>query len=241
MNAITPPTPQNVAALLVGGDNDYHGGNDWWPSTTAEDNVISIGITPVGEDYETKLDEVHFRAVVVEGDQAPIVLPRPAELGISWDDGEDLLALTPDGIRLYPRGMDVWELDSADARELAAQLAEMADARDAAQSNTGDTLIRITADEAVAALTAAAHKVTDGSSPDWGRTLIHGIVAGHGIGAGMRFRWDLHNAIHEVRQASGIAWTQDPSGHELTIYDDQDRPLTRFDVRRPTEDAASDE
>lgn len=106
------------------------------------------------------------------------------------------------------------------------------------ESNTGDTLIRITADEAVAALTAAAHKVTDGSSPDWGRTLIHGIVAGHGIGAGMRFRWDLHNAIHEVRQASGIAWTQDPSGHELTIYDGQDRPLTRFDVKRRDQDAA---
>lgn len=137
MNATTPPTPENVADMLTSGDNDYHDGNDWTPSITADGSVVRIGITPYTEDG-AELDKVPFCAVVVEGDQAPIVLPRPAELGISWEDGGgDLLALTPGGIRLYPRGMDEWELDPADARELAAQLAEMADARDAAQSSTG--------------------------------------------------------------------------------------------------------
>lgn len=94
MNAITPPTPQNVAALLVGGDNDYHDGNDWWPSTTAEDNVISIGITPVGKDYETKLPEVHFRAVVVEGETTPVLLAGPAYIS---GDGDGYLYLRCDG------------------------------------------------------------------------------------------------------------------------------------------------
>lgn len=132
MNVLTPPTPENVAEMLASGDNDYHDGNDWWPSISADGSVISIGITPVGDDYETKLPKVPFRAVVVEGDQTPIVLERPDELGISWEDGGDLLALTNGGITLSPRGVDEWELDPAEARELAAQLAAMADAREAA-------------------------------------------------------------------------------------------------------------
>lgn len=64
MNAITPPTPERVADLLAGGDNDYHDGNDWWPAISTTGNVVDIAITPVGEDYETKLPKVHFRAVV---------------------------------------------------------------------------------------------------------------------------------------------------------------------------------
>lgn len=84
MNAITPPTPENVADMLTGGDNDYHDGNDWTPSITADGSVVRISITPYTEDG-AELDKVPFCAVVVEGDQAPIVLPRPAELGISWE------------------------------------------------------------------------------------------------------------------------------------------------------------
>ncbi|MFG1963163.1 hypothetical protein [Nonomuraea sp. NPDC049028] len=135
--AATPPTPEKVAEMLTSGDNDYHDGNYWHPSIGADGNVVHIGIEAYSEDGE-KLPEVHFRAVVVPGATAPIVLERPAELGISWDDGGDLLALTPDGIRLYLRGMDEWELDPSDARELSAQLAEMADAHEAAQAGTGD-------------------------------------------------------------------------------------------------------
>lgn len=69
--AITPPTPENVAEMLTSGDNDYHDGNDWWPSLSRDGNVVKIGIEPVGQDYETKLPEVHFRAVVVPGETVP--------------------------------------------------------------------------------------------------------------------------------------------------------------------------
>lgn len=136
--AATPPTPENVAEMLTSGDNDYHDGNYWHPSLSSDGDVVQIGIEAYSEDGD-KLPEVHFRAVVVEGDTTPIVLEPPAELGIQWDDGGDLLALTSDGIRLYLRGMDEWELDPSDARELSAHLAAMADAHEAAQTGTEST------------------------------------------------------------------------------------------------------
>ncbi|MFI6883415.1 hypothetical protein [Streptosporangium canum] len=135
MSALTPPTPENVADFFayVANDCDDDGGNLWFPSIKADGNVIEIGITP-GDENGTALDEVvHFRAVVVEGDEAPIILPQPAELGIVWEDGADLLALTPEGIVFNPRGVDEWGLDPDEARDLAAQLAAMADAYEAAQ------------------------------------------------------------------------------------------------------------
>lgn len=76
MNAITPPTPENVADMLTSGDNDYHDGNGWTPSLRATGNIIEIGIEPCTE-TGFALDEVYFRAVVVEGDQTPIVATGP--------------------------------------------------------------------------------------------------------------------------------------------------------------------
>lgn len=73
--ASTPPTPENVAEMPTSGDNDYHDGNYWHPSIGADGNVVHIGITAYSEDGE-KLPEVHFRAVVVEGE----TVPDPAEL-----------------------------------------------------------------------------------------------------------------------------------------------------------------
>ena len=69
-------TPESVADMLTSGDNDFHDGNDWYQSISATGNVVSIGVTPHDEEGE-KLPEVHFRAVVVEGDRAPIVAARP--------------------------------------------------------------------------------------------------------------------------------------------------------------------
>jgi len=80
MNAITPPTPERVADLLAGGDNDYHDGNDWWPSISTTGNVVDIAITPVGEDYETKLPKVHFQAHVFQVTPAPPVAAEGVEL-----------------------------------------------------------------------------------------------------------------------------------------------------------------
>ena len=73
--ASTPPTPENVAEMLTSGDNDYHDGNYWHPSIGADGNVVHIGIVAYSEDGE-KLPEVHFRAVVVEGESVPLVLDR---------------------------------------------------------------------------------------------------------------------------------------------------------------------
>lgn len=134
--AATPPTPENVAEMLTRGDNDYHDGNYWHPSIGADGNVVHIGITAYADDGE-KLPEVHFRAVVVEGETVPIVLEQPAELGLSWHDGGDLLALTRDGITLFPNGADEWSMGPENARELAAHLAAMADAYEAAQAEKG--------------------------------------------------------------------------------------------------------
>lgn len=61
-----------------------------------------------------------------------ITLDIPEELGLTWDDGDDLLALTGQTITLYPHGADEFEMTAAEAREMAAHLAAMADALDAA-------------------------------------------------------------------------------------------------------------
>ncbi|WP_326828721.1 hypothetical protein OIE13_22705 [Streptosporangium sp. NBC_01810] len=223
---LTPPTPQGVADFLTSADNSFREGLNGWPSLTAKGNVVEIKVTPTDEDGDEDEDNaVHFRAVVVEGEQTPIVFDRATferRINERFDNAINKLGFA---------APEMWPAHIAALRE---QILNLDFDLEAAQSDTGDTLIRITADEAVAAITAAAHKVTDDLSPDWGRTLIHGMVAGHGMGAGMRVRWDLHNAIHEVRKASSVAWTDDPSGHEMTIHDDKDRPLIRFNVKRPT-------
>ena len=84
--AATPPTPENVAEMLTSGDNDYHDGNYWHPSLSSDGNVVWIGIEAYSEDGE-KLPEVHFRAVVVPGEQPPIVLPSGASA--DYIDGGD--------------------------------------------------------------------------------------------------------------------------------------------------------
>ena len=94
MSAITPPTPENVAEMLTSGDNDYHDGNDWWPSLSRDGNVVRIGIEPVGQDYETKLPEVHFQALVVEAPSvstatANVVLDVPTARELAYSDPGD--------------------------------------------------------------------------------------------------------------------------------------------------------
>ena len=86
--AITPPTPENVAESLAEGDNDYHDGNDWWPSIVADGNVVHIGVTPLADDYETKLPEVRFEAHVFKVEQSPPVAAEPVELTV--EDAREL-------------------------------------------------------------------------------------------------------------------------------------------------------
>lgn len=128
--AATPPTPENVAKMLTMGDNDYHDGNYWHPSIGSIGNVIHIGITPYADDDEgTKLPEVHFRAVVVEGEQTPIVLERPS-LEQDWTNPPNDVRswVSPD----YFVCVQTWRTDVAyltpeQARREAARLAALAD------------------------------------------------------------------------------------------------------------------
>ncbi|MEV8639239.1 hypothetical protein AB0395_47050 [Streptosporangium sp. NPDC051023] len=104
-----------------------------------DDHSLDLATDPAQALNQAEADRSDLRAevdrlrAIVDGDETFIVLERPDELGISWEDGDDLLALTKDGITLFPRGVDEWGLDLAQARELSAQLAEMADAYEAAR------------------------------------------------------------------------------------------------------------
>ncbi|MFF0864211.1 hypothetical protein ACFYUV_20805 [Nonomuraea sp. NPDC003560] len=157
--AATPPTPENVAAMLTSGDNDYHDGNYWHPSIGSIGNVVHIGITPYADDDEgTKLPEVHFRAVVVEGETDPIVLPRPdtSFLGLDFeggafgdDDAEGWQVVPYSTQRRWTcsvqeancvefRGAP-GRISFAEARRFAAALVAVADAAEAAQAEKGGT------------------------------------------------------------------------------------------------------
>jgi hypothetical protein len=119
-------TPEKVASAVCEGMGGWRESLQGALSLSADGNVLSAKIARWDEkDTETVR---HFRAVVVEGDETPLVLEWPAELGMQWDDGKDLLALKPDGIVFNLRGIDEWDLDPDGALELAAQLAAMAHA-----------------------------------------------------------------------------------------------------------------
>jgi hypothetical protein len=126
-------TPEKVAAAVCEGEGGWLESLQAALSLTAEDNVLSVAVTRWDGPDDSEVVRP-FRAVVVEGTETPIVLERPNGLGIQWDDGGDLLALTKDGILFNPRGVDEWDLDPSGARELAAHLAAMADAYEAAQA-----------------------------------------------------------------------------------------------------------
>jgi hypothetical protein len=79
LTAVTPPTVDNVAEMLTGGDGDFHDGNDWHPSLSAADGVVHIGITPLAEDG-TQLAEVHFEAHVFAAEPPAPVAADPVTL-----------------------------------------------------------------------------------------------------------------------------------------------------------------
>ncbi|GGS84594.1 hypothetical protein GCM10010156_49030 [Planobispora rosea] len=87
---------------------------------------------PLGVDVCSACTYAITATVMAEEDL--IILERPTELGITADDGEDLLALTLGKIRFsLPETVD---LTPDEARIWAAQLAAMAEASEAAQSGT---------------------------------------------------------------------------------------------------------
>lgn len=117
MNKITP----EAVADFIADSIDAARAEEGRIGAHSEDCVLHIEVKPTGGDVE------HFRAVVVPGEETPLVLEWPAELGLSWDDGGNLLTLDSSGIiRLNPRGLDEWEFTPEGALELAAQFAAMA-------------------------------------------------------------------------------------------------------------------
>lgn len=139
--AATPPTPENVAEMLTGADNDYHDGNYWHPSIGADGNVVHIGITAYSEDGD-KLPEVHFRAVVAPSETVPIVLERPEitdprsvtgprfgeEVGESLENGWSVFATN------HVLFGGTGHISPAEARRFAAALVAIADALEASQA-----------------------------------------------------------------------------------------------------------
>ncbi|GAA0970017.1 hypothetical protein GCM10009555_018190 [Acrocarpospora macrocephala] len=91
MSAITPPTPDNIAAMLTDSDNDYHDGNDWHLGISAAGNVVSIEVTPHDVAHE-ELPVERFEAHVFAVEPAPPVASAPVEL-----DAETARELTYDG------------------------------------------------------------------------------------------------------------------------------------------------
>jgi hypothetical protein len=89
-----PVTAADIAEHLTGSDNDYTEALDGWPSLHAVGDVLHIKFTPakpsdvddnaIGQDTKNIR---HFRAVVVEGEQPPIVLPAGA--GCDYINGDD--------------------------------------------------------------------------------------------------------------------------------------------------------
>lgn len=71
--AITPPTPENVAASLANNGGKYDHANPWFMLVEAAGNVVQIRVRSFGE-KDSGQTATDFRAVVVEGDAVPLIL-----------------------------------------------------------------------------------------------------------------------------------------------------------------------
>jgi hypothetical protein len=141
-------TPERIAGHLEGGGEMYVGRHfAGWVDVASEGPVLRIGFTPKGKPGQTQ----QYRAVVLPGETVPIVLPRPSlvdqrELegkpynADSEEDGWQVCAAYPNGRptqvvfgdSIVVRGSG--HISTDEARRMAAALAAMADAVDAAQA-----------------------------------------------------------------------------------------------------------
>lgn len=89
--ASTPPTPADVvaAALAEAIHEDYEASTLGWAQATARGNVLDIVFTPYGDGVMKRHAARPFRAVVVEGTEAPTLLDGPAYF--NTDDGSPWL------------------------------------------------------------------------------------------------------------------------------------------------------
>ncbi|MDH2424830.1 hypothetical protein [Sphaerisporangium sp. TRM90804] len=132
MSAITPPTPENVAASLANNGGKYDHANPWFMLVEVAGHVVQIRVRSFGE-KDSEQTTTEFRAVVVEGDRAPIVLERPATLAQDWLEGgrpSFRSWISPDGT-IRAEIDDNTEMTPADARREAARMAALADQAEA--------------------------------------------------------------------------------------------------------------
>jgi hypothetical protein len=92
------------------------------------------------------------------------------------------------------------------------------------------TVVRIDREAAAAALRAAAFRVEDPDSVDYGRTIIHCFIGS--IGAS----WDLDAALLVVSKATLVAWTDNLFSHDLAVVANSKQ--YNFDVQRSEVDGA---
>ncbi|MER7361852.1 hypothetical protein [Nonomuraea wenchangensis] len=141
-------TPEKVAAAACDGAGGWLESLQGALSVTAEGSVLSLSVAMWDKEGNEGIQ--HFRAVVVEGDTDPIVLPRPDLTdgyefeGDHYDDhlhtGWQVCAVNSDarpvGVKFADsilfRGSG--HITTAEARRFAAALVAKADAVEAAQA-----------------------------------------------------------------------------------------------------------
>ena len=150
-------TPEKVAAVVCKGiDAGWRFDLEASLRVTAENNVLSLAVTRWdGQDDSENVR--HFRAPVVEGETAPIVLERPKATrhglereGGAFGSDEDLGWQVCAYESSYARTCEIDKADSvlfrrgtrgvispAEARRFAAALAALADQIEAAQAQKG--------------------------------------------------------------------------------------------------------
>ncbi|MEV0616093.1 hypothetical protein AB0I81_22460 [Nonomuraea sp. NPDC050404] len=109
-------------ATIVQGITGWSGGNGW-------DIAMGAGFVLIYGRWFVR----ELRDARAAGEPRPIVLDRPEEVGLQYDDGGDLLVMAAGGVLFVARGCDQYWMDANEARDWAAQLAAMADALDAAE------------------------------------------------------------------------------------------------------------
>jgi hypothetical protein len=146
-------TPEKVAVLLAEDDDNgfYSDKVGGWVTFEAKGASVQVKVAHHDEAGEEVPDQTqHFRAVVVEGEQAPIVLERPATLEKEWGPADEVRSWVSPDLFVVVNTMkttNVGFLTPVEARRLAARLAALADE---AQKLAGEEIARRRAEAAQA-------------------------------------------------------------------------------------------
>jgi len=122
------PTPEGLASLLVERLHDtYDDGGDWDIRAHADGHMVAVAL-----DHGDGVGE--FRVIVVEGDEVPVVAPRPDVDDLEDTSGPDVLGRDVTGWYAETVGDHVefggsGHISLGEARRFGAALIALADAR----------------------------------------------------------------------------------------------------------------